>query len=155
LAVARDRVHAIARAVLWRTSKEMAAGELHLPPQRQQLLRMRFSAVEAFYYRRQHEACRTAVAALVNRVAPGTVPDSDGGAGDGPDAAGAAEPDPAAAAAAAAAAERQHVRGTQRLATSVSHNASAARLFSSAMLRLRQACCHPQVLEALAAVCVC
>ena len=67
---ARQRLIDLLRAVFWRTTKDAAASELQLPPQHQRLSRLRFSAVEAFYYRRQHDECKEAVASIVQRVAP-------------------------------------------------------------------------------------
>ncbi len=52
---------------MWRTSKVDVLNEIDLPPQTEQLIELRFSSVEAYFYRRQHEECSTNVTALLRR----------------------------------------------------------------------------------------
>lgn len=42
---------------MWRSTKAQVADELGLPPQNEQLEWLRFSPIEAHFYRQQHERC--------------------------------------------------------------------------------------------------
>lgn len=42
---------------MWRSTKVQVADELDLPPQEERLGWLRFSAIEAHFYRQQHERC--------------------------------------------------------------------------------------------------
>eukprot|EP00743_Colponemidia_sp_Colp-15_P012322 GILK01013989.1.p1 GENE.GILK01013989.1~~GILK01013989.1.p1 ORF type:complete len:1573 (-),score=378.23 GILK01013989.1:49-4446(-) len=86
--------------VMWRSSKKSVWHELNLPEQRDEVTRLRFSAVEAHFYKRQHEAVATVAMAWL--------------------------------------------RGKKHKRQLVLDNKCASKLLHH-LLRLRQACCHPQV----------
>eukprot|EP00899_Mesostigma_viride_P007989 jgi/Mesvir1/17191/Mv07612-RA.1 len=54
---AKQRLLSFLRRVMWRTSKADVAAELALPPQSSLTTGLRFSAVEEYFYRKQHEEC--------------------------------------------------------------------------------------------------
>ncbi|KAG0565163.1 hypothetical protein KC19_8G169500 [Ceratodon purpureus] len=50
-------MHDLFRGLMWRSTKAQVADELGLPPQDEQLEWLRFSPIEAHFYRQQHERC--------------------------------------------------------------------------------------------------
>eukprot|EP01012_Entosiphon_sulcatum_P016322 TRINITY_DN21238_c0_g1_i1.p1 TRINITY_DN21238_c0_g1~~TRINITY_DN21238_c0_g1_i1.p1 ORF type:complete len:1407 (+),score=182.55 TRINITY_DN21238_c0_g1_i1:24-4223(+) len=100
---AGPRVLQLLRAVMWRTAKEHVVGiEIDLPAPTWTLHKLRFSAVEGYYYEKEQEECDKECIAQLARLSPKTTAhDHD---------------------------SRQRLRKVSNL-----------------LLRLRQACCHPQV----------
>ncbi|KAG0629280.1 hypothetical protein M758_1G090600, partial [Ceratodon purpureus] len=50
-------MHDLFRGLMWRSTKAQVADELGLPPQDEWLAWLRFSPIEAHFYRQQHERC--------------------------------------------------------------------------------------------------
>ncbi|CAM6114787.1 unnamed protein product [Calypogeia fissa] len=50
-------MHKFLGMLMWRSTKLLVKDELHLPPQDERLSWLRFSPVEAHFYRQQHEKC--------------------------------------------------------------------------------------------------
>ncbi|XP_024403200.1 uncharacterized protein [Physcomitrium patens] len=50
-------MHDLFRGLMWRSTKAQVADELGLPPQDERLDWLRFSPIEAHFYRQQHERC--------------------------------------------------------------------------------------------------
>ncbi|KAL4857890.1 E3 ubiquitin-protein ligase [Chlorella vulgaris] len=135
--------------LLWRSSKADVALELNLPPQHHNLTHLQMNAIERHFYRRQHDEClkagratlssellatATAAAAVHDGTAIVGASDAAGTSQAGPSSLAAQPQSPSAATAAAAAQFRDRAL-TRREETSLMHP----------LLRLRQACCHPQV----------
>ena len=97
---AKARAHAWVAALFWRTQKADVMNEISLPAQTEETLTLRFTPVEAHFYRRQHEECQQAVNAVLQDLRRKKQTTLD---------------------------DRASVRVLQQV------------------LKLRQACCHPQV----------
>jgi E3 ubiquitin-protein ligase SHPRH len=97
---AKARAHACVAALFWRTQKADVMNEISLPAQTEETLTLRFTPVEAHFYRRQHEECKQAVNAVLQDLRRKKQTTLD---------------------------DRAYVRVLQQV------------------LKLRQACCHPQV----------
>jgi E3 ubiquitin-protein ligase SHPRH len=50
-------MHDLFRGLMWRSTKAQVADELGLPPQDERFEWLRFSPIEAHFYRQQHERC--------------------------------------------------------------------------------------------------
>lgn len=50
-------MHDLFRGLMWRSTKSQVSDELGLPPQDERFSWLRFSPVEAHFYRQQHERC--------------------------------------------------------------------------------------------------
>ncbi|CAI5494332.1 unnamed protein product [Closterium sp. Naga37s-1] len=143
--------------LMWRHHKADVADELALPPQRQLLTVLRFSAIEAHFYRQQHAKCAQRASSMLRSVARGGRKGggrrSGAGVGDGVgldargDGDGGAE----------AEGEQQWQGGGrewqqqqhQHLVLGARSLAGACRgdmeRFLASLLLLRHACCHPQI----------
>ncbi|KAK9844148.1 hypothetical protein WJX81_006007 [Elliptochloris bilobata] len=112
--------------LMWRTAKADVAAELGLPPQHARLARLALSAIERHFYTRQHQACAASARAMLPaRLLAAAAAGGPTGAPPAPE----------------SAQRRLTPREEKQLLLP--------------LLRLRQACCHPQVgaggLKALAA----
>ncbi|CAI5995700.1 unnamed protein product [Closterium sp. NIES-65] len=124
---------------MWRHNKADVADELALPPQRQLLTVLRFSAIEAHFYRQQHAKCaqRAKHILRLGERGGGRAGPVNGRAGDGDG----EEEDQGG--------ERQTQQQQQSLRSLLPSSACRADLnsFLASLLLLRQACCHPQVVS--------
>uniref|UniRef100_A0A2P2MDB4 RING-type domain-containing protein n=1 Tax=Rhizophora mucronata TaxID=61149 RepID=A0A2P2MDB4_RHIMU len=107
--------HKFFKEIMWRSSKLHVADELQLPPQEERVSWLTFSAIEEHFYQRQHETCVSYAREVIESLKDDIL--------------------------------KRNVPG------SVSSDAlddffvtpnEAAKLLNS-LLKLRQACCHPQV----------
>ncbi|CAI5951259.1 unnamed protein product [Closterium sp. NIES-64] len=125
--------------LMWRHNKADVADELALPPQRQLLTVLRFSAIEAHFYRQQHAKCaqRAKHILRLGERGGGRAGPVNGRAGDGDG----EEEDQGG--------ERQTQQQQQSLRSLLPSSACRADLnsFLASLLLLRQACCHPQVVS--------
>ncbi|GAB2216917.1 hypothetical protein Drorol1_Dr00000067 [Drosera rotundifolia] len=108
-------IHGLFRHLMWRSSKLLVADELQLPPQEECLAWLSFSPVEVQFYQRQHETCTDHAFEVLNSFKAGHLKREQSGA----------------------------VSCDLQSDSFVTH-ADAAKLLNS-LLKLRQACCHPQV----------
>lgn len=107
--------HNFFKQIMWRSSKVHVTEELHLPPQEECLTWLSLSPIEEHFYERQHETCANFAHEVIQIFKDDIL--------------------------------KQQVTGTKSSgATSDLYvtQAEAARLLNS-LLKLRQACCHPQV----------
>ncbi|KAI3991562.1 hypothetical protein MKX01_040572 [Papaver californicum] len=107
--------HKFFKQIMWRSSKADVADELQLPPQKDSVAWLTFSAVEVHFYQRQHETCvnyaRELIRSFKDKSHQSEIHDSE-----------------------------SIDRSADHLLT---HNEASKLLHS--LLKLRQACCHPQV----------
>ncbi|XP_027329381.1 E3 ubiquitin-protein ligase SHPRH isoform X1 [Abrus precatorius] len=112
---AMEFTHKIFKQIMWRSSKEHVADELDLPSQEECLSWLTLSPVEEHFYQRQHETCVTDAHEVIESL-------------------------------------RNDILN-RKVPGSVSLNGSSDPLIThteagkllNALLKLRQACCHPQV----------
>ncbi|KAK4756691.1 hypothetical protein SAY87_006818 [Trapa incisa] len=112
---AMEFTHNLFKQIMWRSSKIHVADELHLPSQDESLSCLSFSAIEEHFYQRQHEACADHARELVKNLKEDILKRKGPG----------------------------NWCSTEASDTIITH-AEAAKLLNS-LLKLRQACCHPQV----------
>ncbi|KAI3882577.1 hypothetical protein MKX03_010696 [Papaver bracteatum] len=107
--------HKFFKQIMWRSSKADVADELQLPPQNNSVAWLTFSAVEAHFYQRQHETCVNYARELIRSFKDK--------------------------------ARQSEIHDSESIERSADHlltHYEAAKLLHS-LLKLRQACCHPQV----------
>ncbi|GKU91240.1 hypothetical protein SLEP1_g5140 [Rubroshorea leprosula] len=107
--------HNFFKQIMWRSSKIHVADELQLPPQEECLSWLTFSPIEEHFYQRQHETCVSYAREVIESLKDDIM--------------------------------KREVSGTSSSISSFDHfitDMEAAKLLSS-LLKLRQACCHPQV----------
>ncbi|OWM87325.1 hypothetical protein CDL15_Pgr022436 [Punica granatum] len=107
--------HKLFRRIMWRSSKIHVADELHLPSQEESLSYLSFSAIEEHFYQRQHETCADHARELIKNLKEDILKRKSPGS----------------------------MSSTEASDTFITH-AEAAKLLNS-LLKLRQACCHPQI----------
>ncbi|KAH9620305.1 hypothetical protein KSS87_014794 [Heliosperma pusillum] len=107
--------HQLFRELMWRSSKSHVADELQLPAQEEHVSWLNFSQVEEHFYQRQHESCVDVAREVVRRFKNDILNTKDPGSKLSD-----SMPDPF-----------------------ITH-LEAEKLLNS-LLKLRQACCHPQV----------
>ncbi|XP_074286458.1 uncharacterized protein LOC141611745 [Silene latifolia] len=107
--------HQLFRQLMWRSSKSHVADELQLPAQEEHVSWLSFSKVEEHFYQRQHESCVDVAHEVVRRFKNDILNTKDPGSKFSD-----SMPDPF-----------------------ITH-LEAEKLLNS-LLKLRQACCHPQV----------
>lgn len=112
---ARRFTHNLFKQIMWRSSKEHVAEELQLPPQEECLTWLSFSPIEERFYQRQHETCMDYARELIESFRDDILKRKITGS----------VPSDAA---------------SDLFLTHV----EAAKLLNT-LLKLRQACCHPQV----------
>lgn len=107
--------HNFFKNIMWRTSKVHVTDELKIPPQEECISWLTLSPIEEHFYQRQHETCVNDAHEVVRNLKDGVM--------------------------------KRKVQGpkasdvlSERFITPL----EAAKLFNS-LLKLRQACCHPQV----------
>ncbi|CAH9090614.1 unnamed protein product [Cuscuta epithymum] len=107
--------HNFFKHIMWRSSKEHVAEELQLPPQEECISWLSLSPIEKHFYQRQHETCVNDARVLIEDFKNNM---------------------------------KKKLQGTEPPADTLCGvaitNMEAAKLFNS-LLKLRQACCHPQV----------
>lgn len=112
---AMQLTHNFFKQIMWRSSKAHVAEELQLPPQEECLTWLSLSPIEEHFYQRQHETCANDAHEVIESFKDEIL--------------------------------KQQITGSMSFgATSdlyVTH-VEAAKLLNS-LLKLRQACCHPQV----------
>ncbi|XVF81925.1 hypothetical protein PTKIN_Ptkin16aG0001600 [Pterospermum kingtungense] len=112
---AMDFTHRFFKQIMWRSSKIHVADELHLPPQEECVSWLTFSPIEEHFYQRQHETC----VSYANEVLESLKEDF----------------------------LKREIPGSFSSGATfnpfITHT-EAAKLLNS-LLKLRQACCHPQV----------
>ncbi|XP_059666858.1 uncharacterized protein LOC132312497 isoform X2 [Cornus florida] len=107
--------HNFFKQIMWRSSKEHVAEELQLPPQEESLSFLSFSAIEEHFYQRQHETCVNYASEVIQSLKNDIL-------------------------------KREVAGSISSVVPSdpfITH-VEAAKLLNS-LLKLRQACCHPQV----------
>ncbi|KAF2319303.1 hypothetical protein GH714_014510 [Hevea brasiliensis] len=112
---AMEFTHKFFKQIMWRSSKVHVADELQLPPQEECVSWLTFSAIEEHFYQRQHETCVNYAREVIESLKDDIL--------------------------------KRRVSGcspSDALADPFITHAEAAKLFNS-LLKLRQACCHPQV----------
>ncbi|KAF8397100.1 hypothetical protein HHK36_016007 [Tetracentron sinense] len=112
---AMEFAHKFIKQIMWRSSKVHVADELQLPPQEECLSWLFFSPIEAHFYQRQHETCVSCAREIVESFKDNTHKRSALGS-----------------------------ESSDASCDSLLTHTEAAKLLSS-LLKLRQACCHPQV----------
>ncbi|XP_071734356.1 uncharacterized protein [Rutidosis leptorrhynchoides] len=115
---AMEYTHNLFKKIMWRSSKSHVADELLLPPQEECVSWLSLAPTEEHFYRRQHETCLTYAREVIQRFKSNNVPVEQGG----------------------------NVSSSSSSSSSdfVLTHVEAAKLLNS-LLKLRQACCHPQV----------
>lgn len=112
---AMDFTHRFFKQIMWRSTKIHIADELHLPPQEECVSWLTFSPIEEHFYQRQHETC----VSYANEVLESLKEDF----------------------------LKREIPGSfcagETFNPFITHT-EAAKLLNS-LLKLRQACCHPQV----------
>ncbi|XP_015575743.2 E3 ubiquitin-protein ligase SHPRH [Ricinus communis] len=114
---AMDFTHNFFKQIMWRSSKVHVAGELQLPPQEECVSWLAFSAIEEHFYQRQHETCVSYAREVIDSLKDDILKRRVPGFGCPP---------------------------PNDSADPFITHAEAAKLLNS-LLKLRQACCHPQV----------
>ncbi|KAJ6952170.1 E3 ubiquitin-protein ligase SHPRH [Populus alba x Populus x berolinensis] len=114
-AYAMEFTHKFFKQIMWRSSKIHVADELQLPPQEECVSWLTFSAIEKHFYQMQHETCVSYAREVIGSFKDDVVKRKVPGCVSSD-----ASTDPL-----------------------ITH-AEAAKLLNS-LLKLRQACCHPQV----------
>ncbi|KAJ4825655.1 hypothetical protein Tsubulata_038885 [Turnera subulata] len=112
---AMDFTHRFFKDIMWRSSKTHVADELQLPPQEECVSWLTFSAIEKHFYQRQHETCVSYAQEVIESLKDDIL-------------------------------KRKFPGSVSPTASSdplITHQ-EAAKLLNS-LLKLRQACCHPQV----------
>ncbi|WCJ20101.1 zinc ion binding DNA binding helicases ATP binding nucleic acid binding [Euphorbia peplus] len=112
---AMEFTHEFFKQIMWRSSKLHVADELELPPQEECISWLTLSAIEEHFYQRQHETCVSYAREVVESLKDDILKTKASGC----------PPSDVSA------------------DTFITH-AEAAKLLNS-LLKLRQACCHPQV----------
>ncbi len=129
-----DAMHDFFQGLMWRSTKLQVMDELALPPQEERLVWLQFSPIEAHFYRQQHERCAVKAREIIAEYRKNTGRISSEEA-------------------------LSHVSGLRNNSSEkpsvqnelyidfedrpLTHK-EAAKLLNH-LLRLRQACCHPQV----------
>ncbi|KAK9283240.1 hypothetical protein L1049_011476 [Liquidambar formosana] len=112
---AMDFTHKFFKQIMWRSSKIHVADELQLPPQEECLSCLSFSPIEEHFYQRQHETCVSYAREVIESFKDDIL--------------------------------KRKVQGCASSDTPydpfITHS-EASKLLNS-LLKLRQACCHPQV----------
>ncbi|XP_052201128.1 uncharacterized protein LOC127807364 isoform X2 [Diospyros lotus] len=107
--------HKFFKQIMWRSSKGHVADELQLPPQEESLTWLSFSPIEEHFYQRQHETCVSYAREVIEGFKDDIL--------------------------------KQKVTGSMLSDATFDPfitQVEAAKLLNS-LLKLRQACCHPQV----------
>ncbi|KAL5711464.1 RING-type E3 ubiquitin transferase [Ranunculus cassubicifolius] len=107
--------HKFFKQIMWRSMKVHVADELELPPQDECVCWLFLSPIEAHFYQKQHETCSSYAHELIKSLRED--------------------------------AHKKNSQGSQwndALCDTTLTQAEAAKLLNS-LLKLRQACCHPQV----------
>ncbi|GAB2270839.1 hypothetical protein Dimus_005705 [Dionaea muscipula] len=112
---AMEFTHSLFKQLMWRSSKLLVADELQLPLQEECISWLSLNSVEEHFYQRQHETCMDHAVEVLKNFKAGILKRGDSGA----------------------------VLCDLHSDSFVTH-ADAAKLLNS-LLKLRQACCHPQV----------
>ncbi|CAI0457309.1 unnamed protein product [Linum tenue] len=112
---AMEFTHNFFKQIMWRSSKAHVADELQLPPQEECLSWLALSAIEEHFYQRQHETCVSYAREVIDSLKADIVKSE---ASDG-------------------------ISSNSLTNPFITHT-EAAKLLNS-LLKLRQACCHPQV----------
>ncbi|KAJ8771167.1 hypothetical protein K2173_023492 [Erythroxylum novogranatense] len=112
---AMELTHTFFKRIMWRSSKKEVADELEIPPQEECVSWLTFSAIEEHFYQRQHETCVSYAREVIESLKDDVL--------------------------------KRKVPGSVSsdvLACHLITPNEAAKLLNS-LLKLRQACCHPQV----------
>ncbi|KAH7548237.1 hypothetical protein JRO89_XS14G0087300 [Xanthoceras sorbifolium] len=112
---AMEFTHKFFKDVMWRSSKLHVADELQLPPQEERLSWLTFSPIEEHFYQSQHETCVGYAREVIKSLKDDML--------------------------------KRNIPGSSSSDTPfnpIITHAEAAKLLNS-LLKLRQACCHPQV----------
>ncbi|XP_065870034.1 uncharacterized protein [Euphorbia lathyris] len=112
---AMEFTHKFFKQIMWRSSKLHVADELQLPPQEECISWLTLSAVEEHFYQRQHETCVSYAREVVESLKDDILKRNVPGC----------------------------LHSDASADTFITHS-EAAKLLNS-LLKLRQACCHPQV----------
>ena len=105
---------------MWRSTKLQVSDELNLPPQEERLSLLTFSPIEAQFYRRQHESCAVNAREFIAKCKDDICKKAN------------------------QCNKKSHFIGYEFSYDSRLSHGEAAKLLTS-LLKLRQACCHPQV----------
>jgi E3 ubiquitin-protein ligase SHPRH len=62
-----ERMELLMRRFLWRTNKQDALAEVDLPPLEEHVIKVKFSEVEEFLYRKRHDECSFKVHSLMEK----------------------------------------------------------------------------------------
>lgn len=112
--------HDLFRHLMWRSTKLQVSDELNLPPQEERLSLLTFSPIEAQFYRRQHESCAVNAREFIAKCKDDICKKAN------------------------QCNKKSHLIGYEVSYDSRLSHGEAAKLLTS-LLKLRQACCHPQV----------
>lgn len=112
--------HDLFRHLMWRSTKIQVSDELNLPPQEERLTLLTFSPIEAQFYRRQHESCAVNAREFIAKCKDDICKKSK------------------------QCNKKSHLIGYEASYDLRLSHGEAAKLLTS-LLKLRQACCHPQV----------
>ncbi|OVA17306.1 SNF2-related [Macleaya cordata] len=107
--------HKFFKQIMWRSSKADVADELQLPPQKECVSWLSFSPIEAHFYQRQHETCVSYAREVIQSFKDD-----------------------------AHKSKIQDSESSERSGDLILTHTEASKLLHS-LLKLRQACCHPQV----------
>ncbi|KAH9308738.1 hypothetical protein KI387_036649 [Taxus chinensis] len=112
--------HEVFRQLMWRSTKSQVSDELNLPPQEERLSWLMFSPIEAHFYKRQHESCAASAREFIAKCKA--------------DVCNKSRHDD----------KKPHIIGSKASYDSRLTHQETSKLLNS-LLKLRQACCHPQV----------
>jgi hypothetical protein len=113
---AASRLHRLLSAIMWRTSKKSVLDQLALPPQTERTRILHFSQVERAYYQTQYKECIGKVRVVVRKIKRMQQQ------------------------------QQQRTSGRAQDPTKRKFSAiTALETCAGPLLRLRQACCHPQI----------
>ncbi|XP_027104125.1 uncharacterized protein [Coffea arabica] len=107
--------HSFLTKIMWRSSKVRVAEELHIPPQEESVSWLTLSPIEEHFYQRQHETCLKDAHEVIRNLKNDVVKRKTPGS-----------------------------KTSDSLSDEFITHVEAAKMFNS-LLKLRQACCHPQV----------
>ncbi|CAN0923759.1 E3 ubiquitin-protein ligase SHPRH [Linum grandiflorum] len=113
---AMEFTHKFFKKIMWRSSKAHVADELRIPPQEECVSWLAFSPTEEHFYQRQHETCVIYAHEVIGRLKADIAKRQTSG----------------------------DYKSSSSLTNPLITHSEAAKLLTS-LLKLRQACCHPQV----------
>ncbi|CAN1138472.1 E3 ubiquitin-protein ligase SHPRH [Linum perenne] len=112
---AMEFTHKFFKQIMWRSSKSHVADELQIPPQEECISWLALSAIEEHFYQRQHEMCLSHAREVIGSLKADIVKR-----------------------------ETSDYKSSSSSTNPLITHTEAAKLLTS-LLKLRQACCHPQV----------